>query len=51
MKNVVFTSTVISSLSAQSTNKDNLSLLYNEYIVYDEAQAILRYLIHAEMEY
>ena len=33
------------------TNVDDTSLLYNEYIVYDTAQVLMRFLIKVEFEY
>ena len=36
---------------AITKNEKNLSLLYNEYIVYDEAQIMMKYLVQVNIEY
>lgn len=37
------------SVEAETTNKVNASLYYNEYIVYDVSQVRLRYLLRVQM--
>lgn len=43
--------TVVPSGKPVKTNVDDTSLLYNEYVVYNAAQVLMRFLIKVEFEY
>jgi hypothetical protein len=49
---ITFGNVLVPCGKAQTIESDHqLSLLYNEFIVYNEAQTYLRYLVHADVVY